>query len=128
MEDFLYFRRLITTIKYLNNNADNITPGKIAILRLPWSVRRRKKLGNEFELNISASFFSTQPVITEINQTINYAAIYELAKSEMMQPRELLETFLSDLAEKIKRQFPELVKLKMSLYKLQMPLTNFQGE
>jgi dihydroneopterin aldolase len=86
-----------------------------------------KKLGNEFELNISASFFSTQPVITEINQTINYAAIYELAKSEMMQPRELLETFLSDLAEKIKRQFPELVKLKMSLYKLQMPLTNFQG-
>ncbi|MCH5688061.1 dihydroneopterin aldolase [Niabella sp. W65] len=67
-------------------------------------------------------------MITEINQTINYAAIYELAKSEMMQPRELLETFLSDLAEKIKRQFPELVKLKMSLYKLQMPLTNFQGE
>nr|WP_262920173.1 hypothetical protein [Niabella hibiscisoli] len=45
----------------------------------------------------------------------------------MLEPRELLETFLSQLAEKIKSRFPELVKLKMSLYKLQMPITHFQG-
>ena len=86
-----------------------------------------KKLGNEFELNISVSFFSTKPVISDIDETINYAAIYDLAKNEMLQPKELLETFLSQLAEKIKEQFPEIVKLKMSLYKLQMPLTNFKG-
>lgn len=86
-----------------------------------------KKLGNEFELNISASFFSTQSVITEIDRTINYASIYELAKTEMMHPRELLETFLSDLADKLKKQFPEIVKLKMSLYKVQMPLHHFRG-
>src|SRR5690606_5940338 len=86
-----------------------------------------KKLGNEFELNISVSFYSTQPVITAIDQTINYAVIYDLAKAEMLQPRELLETFLSQLAEKIKDQFAEVTKLKMSLYKLQMPITGFRG-
>ncbi len=86
-----------------------------------------KLLGNEFELNISASFFSTKPVIESIDDTINYAEIYALAKSEMLQPRELLETFLSQLAEKIREAYPQLVKLKMSLYKLQMPLTNFDG-
>ena len=86
-----------------------------------------KRLGNEFELNISVSFFSTKPVVDEIDDTINYAAVYELAKSEMLQPRELLETFLSELAQKIKQQFPQITKLKMSLHKLQMPLNNFQG-
>ncbi|MCH5598424.1 dihydroneopterin aldolase [Niabella ginsengisoli] len=84
-------------------------------------------MGNEFELNISASFFSTESIVSEIDETINYAEIYELAKTEMLQPRELLEAFLTQLAEKIKEQFPQIVKLKMSLYKLQMPLTHFQG-
>jgi len=87
-----------------------------------------KLLGNEFELSISASFFSTKPVVATIDETINYADIYALAKSEMLRPRELLETFLSQLAEKIKEAYPQIVKLKMSLYKLQMPLTNFDGK
>jgi|SRR5690606_10817431 len=86
-----------------------------------------RKLGNEFELNISVSFFSTHPVIRDIDQTINYAAIYELVKIEMTHPCALLETFLTELAEKIKNQFPQVAKLKMSLYKLHMPLANFQG-
>ncbi|WP_346239046.1 dihydroneopterin aldolase [Niabella insulamsoli] len=87
-----------------------------------------KKLGNEFELNIWLSFHTTQTVITDLDETINYAEVYELAKAAMLQPRELLETFLSDLAEKLKTRFPQLVKIKMSLYKLQMPLANFQGK
>ena len=66
-------------------------------------------------------------MVESIDDTINYAEIYALAKSEMLQPRELLETFLSQLAEKIRQAYPQVVKLKMSLYKLQMPLTNFDG-
>lgn len=86
-----------------------------------------KRLGNAFELNISVSFFSTRPVVEGIEETINYASVYELARSEMLQPRELLETFLSQLAEKIKVAYPQIVKLRMNIYKLQMPLTNFEG-
>ena len=86
-----------------------------------------KKLGNEFELNISVSFPSEKNIIKHLDDTINYAAIYELAKSEMLQPRELLETYLSELAEKIKTAYPDIRKLSMSLYKLQMPITNFEG-
>ncbi|MFT4094422.1 MAG: dihydroneopterin aldolase [Niabella sp.] len=86
-----------------------------------------KKLGNEFELNISVSFLSTKPVVEHIDETINYADVYALVKTEMLQPRELLETFLSQLAKKIKEAYPAIVKLKMSLYKLQMPITGFEG-
>ncbi len=86
-----------------------------------------KKLGNEFELNISLSFTAPKPTITHIDETINYAHIYAMAKAEMPEPRELLETYLSQLAEKIKTAYPQIVKLKMSLYKLKMPITNFEG-
>ncbi len=86
-----------------------------------------KQMGNEFELNISVSFFSTRQVVEDLGDTINYASIYELARTEMLQPRELLETFLSQLAGKIKAAYPQVVRLKMSLYKLQMPLSNFTG-
>ena len=86
-----------------------------------------KKVGNEFELNISASFRTANSHIKDIKETINYAAIYELAQSEMLKPRELLETFLCELAQKIKATYPEIVKLRMSMYKLQMPLSHFQG-
>lgn len=87
-----------------------------------------KQLGNEFELNIVISFISKKEIIEHMSDTINYATIYELAKKEMLQPRELLETFLSQLAEKIKEKFPETTALKMTLYKLQMPLNNFKGK
>ena len=86
-----------------------------------------KKLGNEFELNISISFFATGSVVEHIEETINYADIYALAKADMLQPRELLETFLTQLAAKIKEAYPQIAKLKMSLYKLKMPITNFEG-
>lgn len=86
-----------------------------------------KLLGNEFELNISVSFFSTHSTINHIDETIDYSAIYTIVKAEMLQPRELLETFLSQLAEKIKETYPQITRLVMSLYKLQMPINNFKG-
>lgn len=87
-----------------------------------------KLLGNHFELNIILDFHSDKTIITDINDTINYASVYELAKKEMLIPRELLETFLTELAQKIKMQFPPVVHIKMSLYKLSMPIINFEGK
>lgn len=87
-----------------------------------------KKLGNDFELNITLSFIPENDIIRHFDETINYAAVYELAKAEMLQPRELLETFVTQLAEKIKQQFPQVVQVAISLYKLSMPLTNFEGK
>ncbi|GAB3021131.1 dihydroneopterin aldolase [Niabella terrae] len=89
---------------------------------------QEKRLGNDFELNISISFRTDKELIEDLQDTINYAAVYELAKSEMLHPRELLETFLSQLAQKIKNQFPQIARQKLVLYKLSMPMVNYQGQ
>lgn len=86
-----------------------------------------KKLGNEFELNIDVSFKPENEVVHHLDETINYTSVYELAKSEMGKPRELLETYLCELAAVLKRNFPAITALDITLYKLQIPLSNFEG-
>ncbi|MBO9620356.1 MAG: dihydroneopterin aldolase [Niabella sp.] len=86
-----------------------------------------KKAGNEFEMNLAVSFSAAEGIISHIHDTLNYATIYDMIKKEMQQPRELLETFLTELAELLKTQFPQIKHLQMSLYKLTVPIENFSG-
>lgn len=87
-----------------------------------------KEAGNEFEMSVSISFKKDNGIITSLDETLNYAVIYDLIREEMQQPRELLETFLTELAEKMKQQFPQIIHLKMTLYKLTVPIENFVGK
>ncbi|MGJ7031633.1 dihydroneopterin aldolase [Niabella hirudinis] len=84
--------------------------------------------GNAFEMNLSVSFQKGDAVITKLEDTLNYAAIYGIVNHEMQRPRELLETFLTELAATLKERFPGITRLKMSLYKLTVPIEGFAGK
>ncbi|ANH81404.1 dihydroneopterin aldolase [Niabella ginsenosidivorans] len=86
-----------------------------------------KKTGNEFEMNLAVTFTREDGIITHLADTLDYAAIYELVKAEMQRPRELLETFLTELAVLLHEQFPAIIHVSMSLYKLTVPIANFAG-
>lgn len=87
-----------------------------------------RKTGNEFEVNLAVSFTTSQLIITEIDQSINYARLHELVKEEMKQHRDLLETFVMELAEKINSSFPEIKKVEISIAKLHPPIAEFTGQ
>jgi dihydroneopterin aldolase len=86
-----------------------------------------KKSGNEFEMDIKISFSPEKNMITDIDETINYATVFELIREEMQHPRELLETFLAELAEKFKLQYPAINNVEMKLYKLTAPISEMKG-
>lgn len=86
-----------------------------------------KESGNDFELNISLSF-KHDGVIKHIKETIDYVEIYELINEEMQQSRELLETFISELAEKIKLRFSRIIHIHIKLYKLTAPIHGLNGK
>lgn len=85
-----------------------------------------KKIGAEFEINLFVSF---QPgdTITGLDETINYVKLYLLLKEEMQKPRELLETFVMEVAEIIHKSFPSVQKVEISVAKLQAPIAGFAG-
>jgi dihydroneopterin aldolase len=86
-----------------------------------------RKTGNEFEVNLSVSYTPDQKVITELEHSINYVTLHELIKSEMQQHRDLLETFVMELAEKIHDSFPVVKKVEISIDKLHPPIAKFSG-
>lgn len=87
-----------------------------------------KKNGNEFELDVAISFRHAEGIIRHIDDTINYASVYEIINVEMQKPRELLETFLDELAQLLKSSFPRILNVDLTLYKLTAPIEELKGK
>jgi dihydroneopterin aldolase len=86
-----------------------------------------KKTGNEFEINLSVSYQPSSGTISGISDTVNYAELFGLLKIEMQKPRQLLETFLMEVAEIIHASFPQIMKIEISITKLYVPIAKFNG-
>ena len=85
-----------------------------------------QKSGSDYDINLAVSWDETQ-LITELDQTVNYARLHALVKDEMKKPRRLLETLLMEIAEKIHDEFPHVRDINMSVAKLNPPIVNFIG-
>lgn len=90
--------------------------------------KEEKATGNNFEVNLDVYFAEPAEVITNLQDTINYAVLYKLVKDRMNIPEPLLETIAMDIAQQVKRQFPIVFEINVSVSKINPPLLNFQGE
>jgi 7,8-dihydroneopterin aldolase/epimerase/oxygenase len=86
-----------------------------------------KRVGNEFEVDVSIACKSPKNIISSIEQTINYAEVFRILQQEFAERKYLLETVAMQIAEKLKQQFPEIEMVKISVRKLNPPITNFSG-
>jgi 7,8-dihydroneopterin aldolase/epimerase/oxygenase len=87
-----------------------------------------RKTGNEFEVNLLVTHMPPDATITHLSETVNYVRLYELLKTEMQKPRELLETFLMEFTEVIHISFPRIRKVEILITKLQPPILGFTGK
>jgi dihydroneopterin aldolase len=83
--------------------------------------------GNTFTVNIRVQYLPQVAVIRNIDQTINYATIYHLAKTEFAKPQALLETVAMLICERIYGHFPQVKGIWISIYKMAAPIPNFSG-
>ncbi len=58
----------------------------------------------------------------QVEATINYESVYQICKTEMSQPRKLLETVVNGIFQRMKKQFPNMMALKVRVRKLNPPL------
>ena len=86
-----------------------------------------RKTGNEFEVNLTVSYKEPASTISNLDDSINYAALFEIVKKEMDEPYDLLETLVQAIALKIKDSFPETKKLRISVHKLHPPIPQIRG-
>jgi dihydroneopterin aldolase len=86
-----------------------------------------KIIGNEYILDASVDFHEGLNVIKSINDTINYAEIYNIIRERMNVPTPLLETVVMEIGNEIHNEFPQLKAIKISLKKMNPPIEGMQG-
>ena len=86
-----------------------------------------KVLGNEYIVDCSVQFYESTPVITHIDETVNYALIYELIKKRMSIPTLLLETVAMEIGNEIIKNYKDLKSIDVSIRKMHPPIEGIRG-
>jgi len=85
-----------------------------------------KATGAEFELNMDV-FFDPVNSISEIDQTIDYTVLYGIIRERMKVPADLLESVVQDIEAEVKKRFPQVRQINITISKINPPLVNFRG-
>jgi len=85
--------------------------------------KQETKVGNTFVVDVSYSYPMDKACQSDdIQDTVNYADVYKVVKSEMKRPSKLIEHLTARISAKLKSEFPQLTYLKISVSKLNPPL------
>lgn len=79
--------------------------------------------GHEFEVSLSLEADVTPALESdEVEDTINYACLFDLVKAEMMVPSRLIEHVAGRIFRKLKEQYPQLTDIEVRVAKLHPPV------
>jgi len=90
--------------------------------------REEKRLMNTFEVNLDVSYEEESRDFGHLKDTISYTDLYELVKVKMQQRVFLLEKIGQGIIEAVRKQYPEVLEIAVTIYKIQAPIENFQGK
>ena len=84
---------------------------------------QERKVGADFLVNLRVGYPLEQAMQSdEVSDTLNYAALYEVVKAEMMQPSNLLEHVAGRIAEAIVKHFSQVTSIDLDLTKQNPPM------
>ena len=86
-----------------------------------------KKLGGDFEVNVTVIHQPVKIPVLHINETIDYTAVYNLVKEIMQRAQPLLETVATMIAAEILKRFSHAEEAIVSITKLNPPMLAFEG-
>jgi len=85
-------------------------------------------LGGRFLVDISVSFEPTADLAEdEIDNTVNYEQLYNIACDQMKITRKLIETVGQAIVDAIKQKFPFVKSTRVSIQKMDPPLKGKVG-
>ncbi len=86
-----------------------------------------RKTGNQFRVDLQAKYTPPEEVISCLEETVNYAALFSIVQKYMQQPHDLLETLAMKMAADIHGAFPAVKNIRISIYKLHPPIAGCTG-
>jgi dihydroneopterin aldolase len=86
-----------------------------------------RQKGNDFVVNMQVAYLPVSGVITSLDDTIDYALLFNIINETMQRPVDLLETIVQTIAHAVHHQFPQVKEVEVSVEKLNPPIDKFSG-
>lgn len=79
--------------------------------------------GNNFSVTLRFSVDLSDACISDdVEDTVNYAAVYDLVKEEMAKPSKLIENVAYRILRRVKEAFPQIRRIEVELAKMNPPV------
>jgi len=86
-------------------------------------MAHEKVVGNEFEVSIALEAdISAACASDDVNDTINYAGLFDLVKAEMYTPSLLLEHLAGRIFRRLSEEYPQISSLEVRVSKMHPPV------
>ena len=85
-------------------------------------LEQERRVGNTFVVDLTLSAPLEKAVQSDqLEDTINYAEVYELTKQEMNIPSQLLEHVAGRICRALRHHFPQIEQIEIRVSKLNPP-------
>jgi 7,8-dihydroneopterin aldolase/epimerase/oxygenase len=86
-----------------------------------------RQKGNDFVVNMVIEYSPNHATIISLEDTIDYASLFDIINTTMQKPVDLLETLVQTIANSVHQQFPQVKIINVSVEKLNPPIDKFSG-
>lgn len=85
-------------------------------------MEQERRVGNDFEVSVEVSYpFEKALYSDKLEDTLNYATLYDIVAKEMAVPSQLLEHVAGRIITAIKKEIPTVTAGELSITKLHPP-------
>ena len=78
--------------------------------------------GNDYSVDLRVGYDVSSAMLSDdVNDTINYAGLYEIVRQEMSVPSQLVERVAFRIADRISRRYPDVSRMDVKVTKLNPP-------
>lgn len=86
-------------------------------------LSQERIVGNDYSLDVRVKYDLSKAMISDdVNDTLNYATVFELIRQEMQIPSCLLEHVAYRLGDRLFKSFPEIEYVEIRLTKKNPPM------
>lgn len=87
-----------------------------------------RRIGNEFIISLSIYLPINKDILDDsLSHTVSYADLFNIIHEENKIPHRLLETLTLSIAEKIKKNYPQITRGKIKIEKSRPPIPDMLG-
>ena len=86
-------------------------------------MAQEQAVGADFTVSLRLGYDITKAMLTDdVDDTLNYAEVYEVVKHEMAQPSKLLEHVAGRIVSTLCARFPAITTIDLQLTKVNPPM------